>query len=322
MCGYQPKYSISSKSVNLVAEIATLITKIDPDAVIMDLRLRKRNRVKSIQSSLQIEANSMTLDQITDIIDGKRVIGPPRDIQEVKNTIKAYELLPKLDPYSVDDLLKVHETMMMGIVDEPGKFRKVGVNVVNSHTGEVIHYAPHPDYVPRFIEELMQWASSSEDHPLIKSCVFHHEFEFIHPFVDGNGRTGRLWQNLILSKWNPVFEWIPVESFVRDRQSDYYRCIKEATDQNDTSVFIEFMLESIRDSLLESTDDVKDLRIRILSMIKSGTFTTSKEASKILGVSERTIGRTLASLKEDGIIIRTGSNKTGTWKLTRRRGSS
>lgn len=322
MCGYQPKYSISTKSVNLVAEISSLVARINPDSVIMDLRLRRRNRIRSIQSSLQIEANSMTIDQVTDIIEGKRVVGPAREIQEVKNAIRAYDMFPELDPYSVKDLLKMHGVMMAGIVDQPGMFRTVGVNVVNSRTGEVIHHAPHPDYVPRFVEELMQWASEAEDHPLIISCVFHHEFEFIHPFVDGNGRTGRLWQNLILSKWNPIFEWIPIESFVRDRQSDYYRCIREATDQNDTSVFIEFMLESIRDSLLESAQDNRDLRSRILSMIKDGSFTTASEASERLGISERTVRRVIASLKEEGAIVRKGSSKTGTWILTRRRRSN
>lgn len=189
----------------------------------------------------------MTVEQVTAIVEGKRVIGPPKDVLEVKNAINAYDMLPDLDPYSVPDLLRAHDTMMSGLTDQSGMFRKVGVNVVNSTTGEVIYYAPDPAFVPRFVEELMQWASMSEDHPLIKSCVFHHELEYIHPFTDGNGRTGRLWQNLILSKWNPIFGWIPVESIVRDRQQEYYRCIREATDLNDTSVFIEFMLESIRD---------------------------------------------------------------------------
>ena len=247
MRGYQPKFTISPKSLNLVSEISILIAKAEPYSFDLDVRLRKRNRIRSIQSSLQIEANSMTVEQVTAIVEGKRVIGPPKDVLEVKNAINAYDMLPDLDPYSVPDLLRAHDTMMSGLTDQSGMFRTVGVNVVNSTTGEVIHYAPDPAFVPRFVGELMQWASMSEDHPLIKSCVFHHEFEYIHPFTDGNGRTGRLWQNLILSKWNPIFGWIPVESIVRDRQQEYYRCIREATDLNDTSVFIEFMLESIRD---------------------------------------------------------------------------
>jgi Fic family protein len=320
MCGYQPKFTISSKSVNLISEITALITKMDPHSMNRDLKLRKKNRVKSIQSSLQIEANSMTVEQVTDIMNGKRVLGPPRDIREVKNAIEAYKLLPNLDPFSVNDLLKAHNTMMADLTEQAGMFRTVGVNVINSSTGEVIHYAPHPDYVPRFVEELMQWASSSEDHPLIVSSVFHHEFEYIHPFTDGNGRTGRLWQNLILSRWNPVFEWIPVESAIRNRQSEYYRCIKDATDLNDTSVFIEFMLESIKESLIESIrEPTTDLRTELLSMIKKGKYTTAAEASDILGVSERTVRRHIASLRDEGIIKREGPDKTGTWKIVRRR---
>ncbi|MBE6523071.1 MAG: Fic family protein [Thermoplasmata archaeon] len=285
-----------------------------------NLKLRKKNRVRSIQSSLQIEANSMTVEQVTDIMNGKKVLGPPRNIKEVKNAIEAYKLLPELDPYSIKDLLRTHGIMMADLTDQSGMFRTVGVNVVNSSTGEVIHYAPHPDYVPRFIEELMQWASTSEDHPLIVSCVFHHEFEYIHPFTDGNGRTGRLWQNLILSKWNPVFEWIPVESAIRDRQSEYYRCIREATDLNDTSVFIDFMLESIKESLQKTMKDSADsLRSKILSMVKGGKYTTAAEAAEKLGVSEKTIEREIAMLRDEGVIVREGSNKTGSWKVVRRR---
>lgn len=320
MCGYQPKFTVSSKSINLISEISALVTKMDYHSPNRNLKLRKKNRVRSIQSSLQIEANSMTVEQVTDIMNGKKVLGPPRDIKEVKNAIEAYKLLPELDPYSIKDLLRTHGIMMADLTDQSGMFRTVGVNVVNSSTGEVIHYAPHPDYVPRFIEELMQWASTSEDHPLIVSCVFHHEFEYIHPFTDGNGRTGRLWQNLILSKWNPVFEWIPVESAIRDRQSEYYRCIREATDLNDTSVFIDFMLESIKESLQKTMKDSADsLRSKILSMIKGGKYTTAAEAAEKLGVSEKTIEREIAMLRDEGVIVREGSNKTGSWKVVRRR---
>ena len=320
MCGYQPKFTVSSKSINLISEISALVTKMDYRSLNRNLKLRKKNRVRSIQSSLQIEANSMTVEQVTDIMNGKKVLGPPRDIKEVKNAIEAYKLLPELDPYSIKDLLRTHGIMMADLTDQSGMFRTVGVNVVNSSTGEVIHCAPHPDYVPRFIEELMQWASTSEDHPLIVSCVFHHEFEYIHPFTDGNGRTGRLWQNLILSKWNPVFEWIPVESAIRDRQSEYYRCIREATDLNDTSVFIDFMLESIKESLQKTMKDSADsLRSKILSMIKGGKYTTAAEAAEKLGVSEKTIEREIAILRDAGVIVREGSNKTGSWKVVRRR---
>ena len=205
MCGYQPKFTISARSINLVSEISSLVTSISHASLTRDIRLRKRNRVRSIQSSLQIEANSLTVEQVTALFEGKRVMGPSKEIREVDNAIRAYDLISQLDPYSVKDLLRLHGIMMAGLTEQSGMFRTVGVNVVNSKTGEVIHYAPNPDYVPRFVGELMEWAASADDHPLIVSCVFHHEFEFIYPFTDGNGRTGRLWQTLILSKWDSIF---------------------------------------------------------------------------------------------------------------------
>ena len=244
------------------------------------------------------------------------MIGPQQDILEVKNAIEAYKLLPDIDPYSVNDLLKLHQVMMNGLTDQSGIFRTVGVNVVNSATGEVIHYAPPPDFVPKFINELIDWAHSSEHHPLIVSCVFHHEFEYIHPFTDGNGRVGRLWQTLILSRWNPLFEWIPIESVIRDTQSSYYHAIRVATDANDTSPFIEYMLEIIRDTLLKLLDETSDLRGKILTLISEGRFTTAGEVSKALGVSDRTVERTLASLKADGLIVREGAKKTGRWTMS------
>ncbi len=316
MSGYQPKFTVSAESVNLISEISELMTRVELSNDCSDLKLRKRNRIKSIQSSLQIEANSLTVSQVTDIVDGKRVIGPQRDILEVKNAIEAYKLLPDIDPYSVNDLLKLHQVMMNGLTDQSGMFRTVGVNVVNSATGEVIHYAPHPDFVPKFINELIDWAHSSEHHPLIVSCVFHHEFEYIHPFTDGNGRVGRLWQTLILSRWNPLFEWIPIESVIRDTQSSYYHAIRVATDANDTSPFIEYMLETIRDTLLKLLDETSDLRGKILTLISEGRFTTAGEVSKALGVSDRTVERTLASLKADGLIVREGAKKTGRWTMS------
>ena len=318
MSGYQPKFTVSAESINLVSEIASLVTKMDMINRGMDIGLRKKNRIRSIQSSLEIEANSLTVSQVTDIIEGRRVIGPQKDILEVRNAIDAYGMIPGLDPYSVNDLLRLHGAMMKGLTEQAGMFRTVGVNVVNSSTGEVIHYAPRPDYVPSFIKDLMQWASSSGHHPLITSCVFHHEFEYIHPFTDGNGRTGRLWQTLILSRWNPVFEWVPTESVVRDNQSSYYRAIREATDQNDTSVFIDFMLTSIRDALQAAIDDSGDLENTLLQWISDGRFTTAEEVSEALGVSERTVRRALASLKDSGRISREGSNKTGKWVINKR----
>ena len=284
MCGYQPKFTISARSINLVSEISSLVTSISHASLTRDIRLRNRNRVRSIQSSLQIEANSLTVEQVTALFEGKRVMGPSKEIREVDNAIRAYDLISQLDPYSVKDLLRLHGIMMAGLTEQSGMFRTVGVNVVNSKTGEVIHYAPNPDYVPRFVGELMEWAASADDHPLIVSCVFHHEFEFIHPFTDGNGRTGRLWQTLILSKWDSIFEWIPVESKIRDRQSEYYRCIQKATDENDTSTFIDFMLEAIRDALVKMVNENNSgYEQKILQLIADGDYTNANEVADRLG---------------------------------------
>ncbi len=291
-----------------------MVTSISHASLTRDIRLRNRNRVRSIQSSLQIEANSLTVEQVTALFEGKRVMGPSKEIREVDNAIRAYDLISQLDPYSVKDLLRLHGIMMAGLTEQSGMFRTVGVNVVNSKTGEVIHYAPNPDYVPRFVGELMEWAASADDHPLIVSCVFHHEFEFIHPFTDGNGRTGRLWQTLILSKWDSIFEWIPVESKIRDRQSEYYRCIQKATDENDTSTFIDFMLEAIRDALVKMVNENNSgYEQKILQLIADGDYTNASEVADRLGVSEKTVRRAISSLKEKRLIERDGSDKNGIW---------
>ncbi|MBR2255046.1 MAG: Fic family protein, partial [Candidatus Methanomethylophilaceae archaeon] len=174
--------------------------------------------------------------------------------------------------------------------------------------------APHPDFVPVFIEDLMQWVRTTDHHPLIVSCVFHHEFEYVHPLTDGNGRTGRLWQTLLLSKWNPVFEWLPVESAIRDRQTEYYEAIRNATDKGDTCVFIEFILEAIRDSLIEALGSADSgMETKVFHIIKEGRYTNATDVARMLGVSERTVRRAITSLKEKNAIKRDGSTKTGRW---------
>ena len=212
---YQPPFSISSRVVSLVAEISALVERYvirleQSDA----LKLRRANRIKTIHSSLAIEGNALSLKQVTDILDGKRVVAPLREIQEVKNAIATYELAPKLNPFSVNDLLKAHRTMMAALVEGAGSFRTGGVGVFAGE--QIIHMAPPAGQVPQLIANLFGWLRNSKDHLLIRSCVFHYEFEFIHPFADGNGRIGRLWQSLILGKLNPVFLHLPVETSVHD----------------------------------------------------------------------------------------------------------
>jgi Fic family protein len=211
---YTPPFEITSKIIELISNISEKIGEINS---LQDspyhVKLRKENRIKTIHSSLAIENNSLSLKQITAIIDGKRVLGNPNEIKEVKNSIQAYDLLLSLNPYNEKDLLKAHKLMMQDLVERNGKYRTDGVGIFDGE--KVVHMAPPADRVPELMGDLFEWIQKSDVHPLIKSCVFHYEFEFIHPFQDGNGRIGRLWQTVILKEWKEVFAWLPVETLVK-----------------------------------------------------------------------------------------------------------
>ena len=241
---YQPPYTITPAILNLVAQISEAVGRL---TVLTDsaksLRLRRINRVRSIRGSLAIEGNALSEEQITAILDGKRVIAPPREIQEVRNAIAAYEHLEQWRPEAETDLLEAHHRMMDGLINEAGVYRRGGVGVMAG--GRVIHMAPSADRVPVLMRDLIQWLAASEEHPLITSSVFHYEFEFIHPFADGNGRMGRLWQTLILTLWNLLFADIPVESMVHEHQTEYYQALQKSSEQTDSARFIEFMLRMI-----------------------------------------------------------------------------
>jgi Fic family protein len=213
--------------------------------------LRRENRIKTIHSSLAIENNSLSLEQVTAIIDGKRVLGPPSEIVEVKNAFEVYNLLLSFNPYSIPDMLKAHKILMDELNKEAGVFRSGGVGVFDGQV--VIHMAPPTQRVPELIGQLLFWAEHSSAHPLIKSCVFHYEFEFIHPFADGNGRMGRMWQTLLLYQWKKIFAWLPVETLIRERQSKYYNdAISVSTKNSDSAPFIEFLLQAILDTLSDA----------------------------------------------------------------------
>ncbi len=247
---YKPPFTISNKCLNLVAEIMEITTKLTLIEVEgINPRLRRNNRIKTIQASLAIENNSLSLDQVTSIINGKRILGPGQDIKEVQNAYEAYELLLEFNPYDVSSLLEAHRILMKDLTKEAGGYRSGGVGI---YAGEsLVHMAPPASLVPDQINQLIGWAINTEVHPLIKSCVFHYEFEFIHPFADGNGRMGRMWQTLILYKWKKLFGWLPVETLVKDRQDKYYLVLGECDKSADSGKFIEFMLEAIRDILNE-----------------------------------------------------------------------
>lgn len=252
MSDYKPPFHMTDKMTFLIAEISEQVGRITVlQEGTISPHLRRENRIRTIHSSLAIEHNSLSLEQVTAILDGKRVLGNPNEIKEVQNAYEAYELMLRLNPASVDDLLKAHKLMMNGLVSENGRFRSGGVGVFD---GEVlIHMAPPAEFVPEHIQNLFAWYQKSELHPLIKSAIFHYEFEFIHPFADGNGRMGRMWHSLLLGKWKEMFFWLPIEELIQSRQKEYYDALGAADKQADSAGFVELILEIIRDSLAEIT---------------------------------------------------------------------
>lgn len=251
MPNYQPPFTLTSEIVSLVAEISERVGRL---AVQLEqenqLRLRRGNRIRTVAGSLAIEGNTLSEAQITAILDGKRVIAPPREIQEARNALAAYEQLPEWNPLQQPDLLAAHRVLMLGLMDSAGAYRQGGVGVMAGD--KVLHMAPPANQVPRLMNALFGWLAKTDDHPLIASSVFHYEFEFIHPFADGNGRMGRLWQTLLLSRWQPLFAHLPVESLVHQHQGEYYRAINQSTAQTNSTPFIGFMLAMIRDALTSS----------------------------------------------------------------------
>lgn len=252
MSDYKPPFHMTDKMTFLIAEISEQVGRITVlQEGTISPHLRRENRIRTIHSSLAIEHNSLSLEQVTAILDGKRVLGNPNEIKEVQNAYQAYELMLRLDPSSVDDLLKAHKLMMNGLVPENGKFRSGGVGVFDGDV--LIHMAPPAEFVPQHVNNLFEWYSASELHPLIKSAVFHYEFEFIHPFADGNGRMGRMWHSLLLGKWKELFFWLPIEELIQSRQKEYYDALEAADALADSADFVELMLEIIRDSLKKVT---------------------------------------------------------------------
>jgi Fic family protein len=320
---YTPPYHITATAVNLIAEISEkigMLTAFSDNP--LHVQLRKKNRIKTIQSSLAIENNTLTIDQITAIVEGKRILGPPKDILEVKNAVKAYDILMELNPYKEKDLLKAHRMMMADLVSKSGEYRTSGVGIFNGK--EVIHVAPPAQRVPLLMSELFEWLKKSKEHPLIKSCVFHYEFEYIHPFEDGNGRTGRLWQTVILKKWKPVFAWIPVETLVKKKQQAYYNAFNVSNNNADSTVFIDFMLALINDSISEILDKQNDKKVtvkvtvnqqKIINALKDNPFVTQKELATIVGITEKSVKSNMKKLQQNNIIRRIGADKNGHWEL-------
>lgn len=252
MSEYKPSFHTTDRITNLVAAISEQIGRIKVlSHGNLNPHLRKKNRIRTIHSSLAIEQNSLSLEQVTAIVDGKRVLGNPNEIREVRNAYDTYNMMLSLDPYAVKDLLKAHRMMMEGLIPENGRFRSGGVGVFAGDA--VVHMAPPARLVPGEIQDLFEWYKTSEMHPLIRSSIFHYEFEFIHPFADGNGRMGRMWHSLLLGKWNEIFYWLPIEELIRSRQQEYYNALGASNRESDSSAFVELMLEIILDTLRETT---------------------------------------------------------------------
>lgn len=247
MASYQPPLNITPKILNLVAQISEQLGRYtERENKAQALRLRRANQIRTIQGSLAIEGNSLSMEQITAVLEGKPVIAPPREVQEVKNALAVYEQFGQLNAHQEKDLLRAHQMLMLGLIDEAGQYRSGGVGVMSGN--QVIHMAPPANQVPRLMNDLFSWLRHTEHHALIASAVFHYEFEFIHPFADGNGRMGRLWQSVILAKWNPLFANLPVESLVHQHQQAYYQAIAQSTEETDCAAFVEFMLGIISET--------------------------------------------------------------------------
>ena len=311
----QPPFEITNKIVDLVAQVAELAGRLSvSDRLSADPVLRRANRIRTIHGSLAIEQNTLSLEQVTAVLGGKQVLAPPRDVAEVKNAYEIYERLDGLDPYSIDDLLTAHGVMTRGLVEESGVFRSRPVGVVDQ-TGRVVHLGTLPQYVPESVQKLLDWTRDSDAHMLIKSCVFHYELELIHPFADGNGRIGRLWHTLLLSRWAPIFAWLPVESIIHKNQQGYYDAINASNDAGESTAFIEFMLSVIKSSLMEALDARDEMsdgaagkaaarRRQIEGYLRTHDHISNADVRALCGVSPATANRILAALTAEGALVK------------------
>jgi Fic family protein len=288
---YRPPFTITSRLIDLVSRISEELGRWAVAESGISPRLRRENRIRSIHASLAIENNTLSLEQVSAIIQGQRVMGHPREIQEVKNALAAYDLLATLEPHSQSDLLKAHAALLMGLSDDAGRFRTRGVGV---YQGErLVHMAPPADRVPQLVQELFAWLAETDFHPLLVSAAVHYEIEFIHPFSDGNGRIGRLWQTVVLTKWKPQLAFLPVESMVHDRQTAYYESLAAADHQADVAPFAEFILQAILDSMVSSpstaqvSDQVSDQVKSLLRCLEPGVSVTAAELMRRLNLRHK-----------------------------------
>lgn len=329
---YEPLYTLTNRMMNSVADIGQLVGQIAAfDKLSPNPQLRRISRMRSIHSSLAIEANTLTLEQVTAVLDGKRVLAPPKDVHEAQNAYEAYDALSTMDPYSLDDLLMAHKFMMDGLVRDAGCFRTGNVGVFDGE--RLVHAGTPARYVPEVMQDLFDWLKTTDIHPLVASCVFHYEFEFIHPFSDGNGRTGRLWHSLLLQNWQSAFAWLPVESLVAQHQQEYYDALGDSgAAGGDSTTFVEFMLDMIEKTLAEAVASQSNVGMnvgmnvglineavrnkeRLLDLIGKNPTITMVQMADELKMSKRQIERLVAELKEQGKLARIGARRNGRWEV-------
>lgn len=315
-----PPYTITDKMLNYVSDIMKKIGEANYfESLNRYPELRRKSRIRSIHSSLAIENNQLSLFQVEDVINGKMVIGDQKDIQEVKNAYEAYEQIDNVNPYSVEDLKKIHGILTFLVEKDAGKFRNHGEAVYDGNV-EIFMAPPHR-LVPTLMDNLFNWMNEVKDtiNPLILSSVFHYEFVFIHPFSDGNGRTARIWQTAILSHWEKAFTYLPIESMIKKSQNEYYKVIDNCNKAGNATEFIEFMLKMIDDTIDEITKTTtqetaqETTQEKILKLIKSNPSITQTQMAKVLGITRDGVSYNIKQLKDNGIIERVGATKNGYW---------
>ncbi len=310
----KPPYQLTDKILKLVVTISERLGEINATHLYKPpTELRKKNRIKTIQSSLEIEGNTLTEEQITALLNDKRIIAPQKDIVEVQNAIKVYEQLRTFNSNKLEDLEKAHGILMKGLIDDEGKLRTKNVGIIKG--SKVAHVAPSGDMVKGLLNDLFGYLKQDKDVLLIKSCVFHYEFEFIHPFLDGNGRMGRLWQTLILMQQYPVFEFLPVEILIKENQEEYYKVLSLSDKSGHSTPFIEFMLDIILqslDSLLKTQNRTLTAQDRIElynDIIGNNHFSRKDYLQNFKDISQATASRDLKWAVEQEILIKTGDKR-------------